>query len=378
MISQNSSGNPSVVASVLIWLSCVATPTLHEFDLDPSRTVGPHPKPKPIETLTMTRASATQATRRIVSSSSDSSSDSSLDCAEDMLTPDGDEARAAIGRKQVPRYLQERQMTASLDECMGAVRECQDKLLCAWLPPSVTWESQQELPYKPIRSRKGKIKYRGPELTLQLRRSDVLHVEFAAQTDDRLSKVVQRFNSPNRLRAAVLREMSGKGISDEDYTPGFLWRLQPQPCKPAAEPAVKKSKKAKAAADIAHLWEQCRVGVGGVDIDSSHSTPTEQREDEQSNPCNTLGTSARNVASGTGGSASAKKEWDRHLFLIAEIEGAAQVLGRVGSPARTLLKSNSRDSLQSLGSCNMLFSSLADHLVHASSTIEKRFRAKPR
>ena len=95
-------------------------------------------------------------------------------------------------------------MARSLDECMGAVRECQDKLLCAWLPPSVTWESQQELPYKPIRSRKGKIKYRGPELTLQLRRSDVLHVEFAAQTDDRLSKVVQRFNSPNRLRAAVL------------------------------------------------------------------------------------------------------------------------------------------------------------------------------
>ena len=103
MISQNPSENPSVVASVLLWLSCVATPTLHEFELDPSRTVGPHPEPKPIETLTMTRASATQATRRIVSSSSDSSSDSSLDCAEDMLTPDGDEARAAIDRKQVPR-----------------------------------------------------------------------------------------------------------------------------------------------------------------------------------------------------------------------------------------------------------------------------------
>ena len=376
-MSQDPKGKPSAVASVLMWLSCVATPTLHELELDPSRTVGPHLEPKPIETLTMTRASATQAPRRIVSSSSESSADSSLDCTEDMLTPDGDEARAAVESKQVPRYLQERQIATSLDERMDEIRECQDKLLRAWLPPPVTWESQQELPYKPIRSRKGKIKYRGPELTLQLRRSDVLHVEFAAQIDDRLSKVVQRFNSPNRLRAAVLREMSGKGVSDEDYTPGFLWRLQPQPCKPAAEPVSKKSKKAKAAADIAHLWEQCRVGVGGVDIDSSHFTPTEQREDEQSNPYNTLGTSARNVASGTGGSASAKKEWDRHLFLIAEIEGAAQVLGRVGSPARTLLKSNSRDSLQSLGSCNMLFSSLADHLVHASSTIEKRFRAKP-
>ena len=138
----------------------------------------------------------------------------------------------------------------------------------------------------------------GAPLAVELKATDVLRVVFNTSVDTRLTQVLKlvRGNVQTGLRAAVLRELSGDGFSHEDYRASFLYRMLPNLQQPAPPPPGDKPPKTKAPVGrnakqqaAARLLQERRRGVQCIDIPA---TPP--------------------------------NKWERRLFLISEIFGAAE------------------------------------------------------
>ena len=265
------------------------------------------------------RAGALRLSSRM---SCNSSSDSSDDVGEaEMLGHDADVQDDAFGLgdalvRDVPPYMQlNRDPLAARYPTTDEIDGWRQQVMNRWLPRPIWWEELQERPYKQLRSYHGKAKFVGAPLAVELKATDVLRVVFNTFVDSRLTQVLKRVrgNVQTGLRAAVLRELSGDGFSHEDYRASFLYRMlsnlpppaPPPPgdnshtCKPPKPKApVGRNAKQQAAAK---LLQERRRGVQCIDI----AAPREASliDDIPATPPN---------------------KWERKLFLISEIFGAAE------------------------------------------------------
>ena len=245
-----------------------------------------------------------------------SSSDSGDDVGEvEMLGHDADVQDDSFGLgdalvKDVPPYMQlNRDPLAARYPTMEEIDGWRQQVMSRWLPRPTSWEELQERPFKPLRSYRGKTKFVGVPLAVELKATDVLRVVFNTLVDTRLTKVLKRVrgNVQTDLRAAVLRELSGDGFSHEDYRATFLCRMLPNLPPPASPPPGDKPPKPKAPVGrnakqqaAAELLQERRRGVQCIDI----AAPREASliDDIPATP----------------------PKWERRLFLISEIFGAAE------------------------------------------------------
>ena len=285
---------------------------------------------------------------------SEESSDGSDDGGE-AETPgaDADEEEDVFGLgnarvKDVPSYMQlNRDPLAPPYPTADEIDGWRQQVMGRWLPRKTMWEEMQERPYKPVRSYRAKTKYVGAPLAVEFKPTDVLHVVFHASLQHRLTKVVERVNAPNALRVAQLQELSGHGFGHQDYRATFLWRMLPhaQPPNPASEDKSPNAahghavgRKAKEHAAAQQLMERKR-DVQGIDI---QPPPGPAKTDS------TLVTDSTSVRT------APQHRWERKVFLISEIQGAAAAAAATASwrgggfGGRGLKRSGSRDSLASM------------------------------
>jgi hypothetical protein len=330
------------LASVLIWFSCIplppplpspASPAMEPPKIlvvdasDPQlglekgggegRSVG-----RPDATSDSAAKQRAGALRLASRMSCNSSSDSSDDVGEaEMLGHDADVQDDAFELgdalvKDVPPYMQlNRDPLAARYPTTDEIDGWRQQVMNRWLPRPISWEELQERPYKQLRSYRGKAKFVGAPLAVELKATDVLRVVFNTFVDTRLTQVLKRVrgNVQTGLRAAVLRELSGDGFSHEDYRASFFYRMLPNLPPPAPPPPgdnshTSKPPKPKAPVGrnakqqaAAKLLQERRRGVQCIDI----AAPREASliDDIPATPPN---------------------KWERKLFLISEIFGAAE------------------------------------------------------
>jgi hypothetical protein len=286
--------------------------------LDSPREGGGNPEghkkdgvPAPLRTASLAESAASGKAGATALSDWSDSDDGPMDDSGEVDRAGHDDGVVVHG---VPAYLQdqwrqEHDLSSDWYPTRAEMYGLQEQALLRWLPAVVDWEEWQPRPYKPLRSRRGKIKYVGPPLRLALRLTDVLHVEFAASADFRFAKVAKRINTPTGLRAAEIRELSGKGLSAPDYTPTFLWRMLPSVPSPASAllPTLARGyspgpnspgRSARAAALAAKLASHKRQ-VAGIFVDLAPP-----------------GDTAGNASEG------APPKWRRKVFLVASVENA--------------------------------------------------------